>query len=205
MSTLLKSERAMEFLDSFTAADILILIIILFAFGAFVFKSRNKIKGFLENYRLKKNSKEKMLAQIDNNEEAIKQLEKHHEDDKDELYKAQLSYRQQSLEKQAEIDNRFLEIGEKFELLTKEIACLSKKIDENHKETQEIKKNELREKLLNYYRDYASIERNPSQSWSEMEAEAFWSLFDDYDRLNGNGYVHKHVKPAMEKLKVIPI
>ena len=70
--TLLKNERVMIFLDSFTAADLLILIIILFAFGAFMFKSRNNVKNYLEAYRLKKNSKEKALAQITTNEEAIK-------------------------------------------------------------------------------------------------------------------------------------
>ncbi len=203
--TLLKNERVMIFLDSFTAADLLILIIILFAFGAFMFKSRNNVKNYLEAYRLKKNSKEKVLAQITTNEEAIKKLEKHHEDDKDELYQQQLAYRQQSLDKQAEIDNRFLEIGKQFEQLTKAINCLQEKVEQQHKETQEIKKNELREKLLGYYRDYASIEKNPEQEWSEIEAETFWNLFEDYSNLNGNGFMHTHVKPAMLKLKVIPV
>ena len=32
---------------------------------------------------------------------------------------------------------------------------------------------------------------------------AFWSLFDDYEAIGGNGYVHSVVQPAMQSLEVI--
>ena len=36
-----------------------------------------------------------------------------------------------------------------------------------------------------------------------MEAEAFWHLFADYEAMDGNGFMHQTVKPAMAKLTVI--
>ena len=42
-------------------------------------------------------------------------------------------------------------------------------------------------------------------AWSEMEAEAFWKIFKDYEDLDGNGHVHAEVQPAMRNLEVIPM
>ena len=36
-----------------------------------------------------------------------------------------------------------------------------------------------------------------------MEADAFWSLFWDYEAVDGNGYVHSVVQPQMESLDII--
>ena len=36
-----------------------------------------------------------------------------------------------------------------------------------------------------------------------MEAEAFWELFKDYEDVDGDGYVHSEVQPAMNLLEVI--
>ena len=54
-------------------------------------------------------------------------------------------------------------------------------------------RNKLRARLLQSYRFYTNPERNPSQSWTRMEAEAFWELFRDYEDANGNGYIHTEV------------
>ena len=93
---------------------------------------------------------------------------------------------------------------EQREILEK-IDELKEMIERQHHETQKIKRNELREKLLSSYRYYTSLEKNPSQSWNEMEAEAFWHSYSDYEELKGNGYMHTVVKPAMEKLIVTKI
>lgn len=63
--------------------------------------------------------------------------------------------------------------------------------------------NKLRDLLLKYYRQYANKEINPEQSWTKMEAEAFWELFKDYEELGGNGYMHTVVQPEMERLIVV--
>lgn len=64
-------------------------------------------------------------------------------------------------------------------------------------------RNKLRDRILQSYRYYTSSQHNPLQQWTKMEATAFWSLFDDYDAIGGNGYVHSVVQPAMQSLEVI--
>lgn len=64
-------------------------------------------------------------------------------------------------------------------------------------------RNKLRDRLLQSYRYYTDIEKNPSQTWTRMESEAFWELFRDYEDAGGNGYMHSTVQPAMNLLKVI--
>lgn len=66
-------------------------------------------------------------------------------------------------------------------------------------------RNKLRNKLLQSYRYYTDLEKNPSQSWTRMESEAFWALFKDYEDAGGDGYMHTVVQPAMNLLKVIDI
>ena len=66
-------------------------------------------------------------------------------------------------------------------------------------------RNKLRNKLLQSYRYYTDLEKNPSQSWTRMESEAFWELFKDYEDAGGDGYMHTVVQPAMSLLKIIDI
>lgn len=63
-------------------------------------------------------------------------------------------------------------------------------------------RNKLRARLLESYRFYTNPEKNASQSWTRMEAEAFWELFHDYEEAGGNGYIHSEVQPAMERLTI---
>jgi hypothetical protein len=65
--------------------------------------------------------------------------------------------------------------------------------------------NKLRDTLLQHYRYYTNKERNPHQTWTQMEAEAFWELFSDYEDLGGNGHMHTVVQPEMERLIVVNI
>ena len=64
-------------------------------------------------------------------------------------------------------------------------------------------RNKLRDRLLQSYRHYTSKDINPSQSWTKMEAKAFWELIRDYEDAGGNGYIHTVVQPAMECLHII--
>ena len=43
------------------------------------------------------------------------------------------------------------------------------------------------------------------KAWSEMEADAFWKIFKDYEDLEGDGYVHSEVQPTMNDLEKIPM
>ena len=72
-------------------------------------------------------------------------------------------------------------------------------------EMQRRERNKLRDRILQSYRYYTSAEKNPTKAWSEMEKEAFWKIFKDYEELGGNGYVHSEVQPAMNALEMIPM
>ena len=60
-------------------------------------------------------------------------------------------------------------------------------------------------RLLTCFQYYTSKEKNPKQEWTEMEASSFWSMFEDYEELGGNGYMHTEVKPKMDMLITIPM
>ena len=80
------------------------------------------------------------------------------------------------------------------------------KFPEYRQKSVEIKgreRNKLRDSLLQNYRYYTSKDHNPLQAWTKMESEAFWELFNDYEAINGNGYMHTVVQPAMHELIVI--
>ena len=198
MEALFKSEAAMEILASISFAEFLVIAVFLIGIVIVIYKFRNNIKKFLEDYRAKINRKEKMMGLIETHDAEIKKIKQHHEDDMNKFYDKQLEYRNQSLDKQHCIDVRFDDINQKID----DLAVL---ISNQHEETKALKRNELREKLLNSYRYYTSLENNPKQEWNEMEAEVFWNLFADYENLGGNGFMHNTVKPAMEALKVITI
>ena len=198
MDTLLKSEKAMEILASISLAQFLIILTIMVGIGVALFKFKDQVKNFLEKYRKNKNNQEDFVTMVKTHEDELIKLRQHHEEDMVTFYERQAQYRQQSLQKQATIDTRFDDINVKIDKLTKLIS-------DQHEETQRIKRNELREKLLNSYRYYTSIENNPNQEWTNVEAEVFWQLYADYETLHGNGLMHSTVKPAMEALTVITI
>lgn len=105
-------------------------------------------------------------------------------------------YREQSLNIQDSLQGQIDELkknqGEVVEGLKDLRATMEKR-----------ERNKLRSKLLQYYRVYANPEKNPSQTWTIMESDAFWQLFRDYEDLNGDGYMHTEVQPAMNKLTIV--
>lgn len=91
------------------------------------------------------------------------------------------------------------------EMLREDIKQLMEKVDnvtvrfENmEKKNNETKLKELKDTLINYYNKYRVV-----GEWTKLEKEAFWDLFDDYEKRGGNGYVHSIVEPVMRELKEI--
>lgn len=198
MGTLLKSEAALDVLATISLAQFIVIVVLFISVGVIIFKFRDRIKLHLEEYRAKENNKETLIKKLEECDSEIKGIKDRCVHDREEMQQKQLEYRQQSLQKQADIQQQFADMNAK-------IDTLIQMIDIQHNETREIKKNELREKLLNMYHHYTSLEQNPEQEWSEIEAEVFWNLFKDYEKLKGNGFMHSIVKPAMMKLKVVSI
>lgn len=94
-----------------------------------------------------------------------------------------------------------------LEIILNEILETQKKIGEKQdtfeKENRAYNLNKLRDRLLQSYRYYTSDEKNPMKAWSEMEKEAFDKLFQDYEALDGDGFMHSVVSPEMASLEVI--
>lgn len=62
----------------------------------------------------------------------------------------------------------------------------------------ETKLKELKGSLIRYYNKYKNI-----GEWSKLEKDAFWDLFDDYEKRGGDGYIHSIVEPVMRELREI--
>ena len=196
MEALLKSELALGFLSDITFAEFLICCVFIGGIIFSIFKSKDKIKIFFEQYRKNENKKEEYKKLIEENTQHLHELEEQFKHDKEEVYTNQQKYRQQSLNKQEEINMRFRELDEKMEKLIK--------MTETYNElTDRIRRNDLRNKILTSYRFFTSLEKNPKQEWNEMEADAFWHLVSDYEELHGNGFIHSTVKPRMQALTVV--
>lgn len=91
-----------------------------------------------------------------------------------------------------------------------EINALKETIDNNTRRMEEIETgnrirelNRIRNKLIESYNYYTSERRNPTQAWTEMESQSFWSMFADYEVLDGDGYIHTTVEPEMRALEVV--
>ena len=194
----------LKILASISLAQFLVVMTLCIGVGVLIYNFRDKFKDFLENYRKKENNKESLMKKLEECNNRITTLERHHEEDMELNHTNQTKYRQQSIDKQNQIDKKFSCIQDDIVELKDDIKNLTALINKHYEDTKRLKRNELREKLLSSFRHYTSLELNPKQEWNEMEAEAFWHLFSDYEKLSGNGYMHSTVKPAMEKLTVVP-
>lgn len=158
---------------------------------AFMVKIYRKVKGYIDERKVDwlkeetaKEAKEKAEKERDRKlDAALAAIDKYPE------------YRAQSIRVQKELEQK---IGE-----------LKKSQDENTKKLHQMEetqmresRNRLRDTLLERYRYYTDHSRNPSQSWTSMESEAFWELFGDYERAGGDGYMHTEVQPAMNRLRI---
>ena len=66
------------------------------------------------------------------------------------------------------------------------------------KKDNATKLKELKDSLIRYYNKYKNI-----GEWSKLEKDAFWDLFDDYEKRGGDGYIHSIVEPVMRELKEV--
>lgn len=106
------------------------------------------------------------------------------------------AYHQQSIDIRNGLKKEIQEMRDDF-------AIILKRLNEIEEQNKKRECSKLRDMLLQNYRYYTNINQNPSQSWTRMEAEAFWELFREYEEAGGNGYMHSEVQPAMERLSVI--
>ena len=201
MNLLSHSEAFLRFFGEVTISDI-VMVISALTFMVVIYK------------RVKKHFNDKLAAQ---NERLA--AEKKRDDDIKEALEAVRKYpeyRQQSIKIQELLERENQETRQQSlkiqSLLEEEIQELRLLIQEDKKrliaiEEQEKRRecNKLRDMLLQNYRYYTNEEKNPSQTWTKMESEAFWELFRDYEDLGGDGYMHSEVQPAMQRLLIVDV
>ena len=126
-----------------------------------------------------------------------------------ELRDAQLKEALESVRKYPEYRQQSVLIQQLLESEIQELRDMQKKNNERlaamEEQNNRRERNKLRDLLLQNYRHYTNLGMNPSQSWTKMEAEAFWELFRDYEDAGGDGYIHTVVQPEMEKLIVVDV
>lgn len=201
---------------------LLILIISIYFVTKFLIKNWGNIKSYFESAYQKRKQREELY-------ETVQCLEKAKDDiiaetqtmnkTQQSFYDMQMKYKEKSqqlrdrLEEKTnkavktseEANNRSKETLNEIKelhLILEDIKNRQEEIDADRK-AQKV--NELRKDLIDAYHHFALIEQNPNQTWNEMEAHAFWSMFKDYERYGGNDFAHKVIQPAMNKLKVLPI
>ena len=155
-------------------------------------------KGYKQFVKFLENKKTLAIQKYEDEKEKDKQLKIALE----EVAKYPI-YREQS----RQIQQSFRDEIDGLKNSQKDLVKTQKNIQDTLQDMQEKQdrreRNKLRDKLLQSYRYYTNIERNPSQSWTRMESEAFWELFRDYEDAGGDGYMHSEVQPAMNNLKII--
>lgn len=199
-----------------------ILVVSVYFLMRFLFKNWGQIKSHFENAYQTRKKREELYETVESLEQAkndiiseTKTLSKTQKD----FYNEQLKYRNVSQELRDKLQKRTDEAVEKSEeanirskeTLTeiRELRILVEKINARQEEIDADRKaqkvNELRKDLIDAYHHFGSVAENPKQTWNEMEAHAFWSMFHDYERYGGNDFAHQIIQPVMNRLKVIPI
>lgn len=146
--------------------------------GVFLFLIYRKVKDYLIKRYKADEEKNKQLK------EALEAVRKYPE------------YRMQSIEIQHKLENE-------IQGLKKAQTEVNERLVKMENESKRRERNKLRDRLLQNYRYYTSLEHNPGKAWTRMESEVFWELFADYEDAGGNGYVHTVVQPAMELLGIV--
>lgn len=171
----------MQFLDYFlaTCGSVTLLqvvyIVLSISFAVFVAKQ-------VRNYFIKRYEQDKIKDE--HIKEALEAVRKYPE------------YRKQSLEIQEQFNQEIKSIKDSY-------LNIEARLDKMERESQLRELNKCRDRLIQMHRYYTDKNKNPHQAWTQMEADSFWALFQDYDAMHGNGYVHTEIQPDMERLEVI--
>jgi hypothetical protein len=115
------------------------------------------------------------------------------------------NYRAQSLQVQQQLQNTDNEILLACQAIRDDVIVNRQALYERLDRLEKREKNAIRAKLIDEYRLFTDVTKNPMLAWSEMEQHAFFALVEDYEDLHGNDYIHGTVIPAMNELSVIPM
>lgn len=84
------------------------------------------------------------------------------------------------------------------------INVLSQMMLEMQEKSDASERAKLKDRLTQAYRYYKeNAEKTGEMTWSDLEDDAFWSMYDDYVNRGGNHYVRDTIEPYMREFKVI--
>jgi len=169
-------EQFLSIFGNITIADVVVVVLALI----FVIALYRKISSYLMKKHDLAQEKDAQLREV------LESVKKYPE------------YRQQSIEVQHHLEDEISELKTAWHEVCERLT----KLEEQNKKKE---RNKLRDVLLERYRYYTDKSRNPSQTWTTMESEAFWELFRDYEDAGGDGYMHTIVQPEMERLNIIEV
>lgn len=113
------------------------------------------------------------------------------------------SYRAQSLQIQNQLQDTDREILVALTDIKDNMMVNRDILNSRLDRLEKREKNSISTKLIDEYRLFTDATKNPMLAWSEMEHNAFSALVEDYEDLDGNGYIHNTVIPAINELRVI--
>ena len=174
-------EQFLSVFGKVTVAQIVIGIFVII-FGIKLYKEIKKY--FVKRYESEKEKDEQL-------KECLEQVKKYPQ------------YRQQSIDMQQHFQNEINSLKDSQNELKEHQKETTAVLQSLQEDITRRDRNKLQDRLLQSYRYYTDKEQNPSQSWTDMEAQAFWALFKDYEDAGGDGYMHTVVQPAMQMLKII--
>ena len=89
-------------------------------------------------------------------------------------------------------------IRDDLKKLTNTVNNIATSFEDMKQKNNETKVKELKDDIVRYYNKYKDI-----GEWSQLEKEAFWDLFYEYEKRGGDGFVHSIVEPVMRSLKEV--
>ena len=180
-----------EFLSLFGNITVSSLIVVALAFF-FCYNGYKQFVKFLENKKTL--AIQKHEADKEKDEKINMVLE---EVNKYPQYREQSRQIQQDFQRQIDnLNNSQVKLAEAQTEICDSLKNLKEAMDKRER-------NKLQDRLLQSYRYYTDPVKNPNQTISPMESQAFWALFSDYEDVGGDGYMHTVVMPAMKMLKIV--
>lgn len=171
-----------QFIESFGGLTLGTVAVVVIAI-LFIYRGYKKFSSYLIE---KHDAEKKHLAELT---EALEGVRKYPE------------YREQSHKIQISLQSDIKAINGKYDILANEFKILTDKFADMEERARKKDLSLLKDKIIERYKYYTDPEINPTQTWNKMEAESFWDLFNEYESLGGDGYLHSDVQPKMMALK----
>lgn len=157
----------------------------LFSFWT-LFKNRDTISDFFNSFYQKKQSREKLLAAVQENQAAIKTIMENRVRDREQS----ISIQKNLTDAQKELARSLSTILEKIDAMQ---ANTDKRFQESEQKNNKRIRAELKDKISRSYRYYHSIGKI-----NDMELEALEDLIEEYEAADGqNSFVHSVVQKEM--------